>query len=64
MNKQEIITYITDAQTTRLVRIENAAPRKLKVVVSLTRPVGGMPDSIFIDHKLFPFTIALKQLAR
>jgi hypothetical protein len=61
---QETTTYITDAQTRRLSRIENASPRKLKVVVSLTPLVAGMPDSVFIDHKLFPFTIALKQLAR
>lgn len=61
---KETTTYITDAQTRQLSRIENASPRKLKVVVSLTRPTAGMPDSVFIDHKLFPFTIALKQLAR
>ncbi|RZK17508.1 MAG: hypothetical protein EOO56_17840 [Hymenobacter sp.] len=61
---QETTTYLTDAQTRVLSRIENASPRKLKVTVSLTRPVAGMPDSVFIDHKLFPFTIALKQIAR
>lgn len=61
---KETTTYITDAQTKGLSRIENASPRKLKVVVSLTPLVAGMPDSVFIDHKLFPFTIALKQIAR
>ena len=61
---KETTTYITDAQTKVLSRIENASPRKLKVVVSLTRLVAGMPDSVFIDHKLFPFTIALKQIER
>ena len=61
---KETTTYLTDAQTRVLSRIENASPRKLKVVVSLTRPVAGMPDSVFIDHKLFPFTIALKQIVR
>lgn len=61
---KEKTTYITDAQTRVLSRIENASPRQLKVVVSLTPPVAGMPDSVFIDHKLFPFTIALKQLVR
>lgn len=61
---KETTTYVTDAHTQVLSRIENASPRKLKVVVSLTRPVAGMPDSVFIDHKLFPFTIALKQLVR
>ena len=61
---KETTTYITDAQTRVLSRIENASPRKPKVVVSLTHLVAGMPDSLFIDHKLFPFTIALKQIAR
>ena len=61
---KETTTYITDARTREISRIENASPRKLKVVVSLTRPVAGMPDSVFIDHKLFPFTIALKQIVR
>lgn len=61
---KETTTYVTDAQTLQISRIENAAPRKLKVVVSLTKTVAGMPDSVFIDHKLFPFTIALKQIAR
>jgi hypothetical protein len=32
--------------------------------VTLQGRTGGMPDSVFIDHKLFPFTIALKQIAR
>ena len=61
---KETTTYFTDAQTTAISRIESAAPRKLKVVVSLTKTVTGMPDSVFIDHKLFPFTIALKQIVR
>ena len=61
---KETTTYITDEQTKVLSRIENTSPRKLKVVVSLTRPKAGMPDSVFIDHKLFPFTIALKQIER
>ena len=62
--EKETTTYVTDPQTRAISRIENAAPNKLKVVVSLTKTVAGMPDSVFIDHKLFPFTIALKQLVR
>ena len=62
--KKETTTYITDSKTKVLSRIENASARKLKVVVSLTSLVAGMPDSMFIDHKLFPFTIALKQIER
>ncbi|GAB3655183.1 hypothetical protein GCM10027594_28470 [Hymenobacter agri] len=61
---KETTTYVTDAATRQISRIENASPRKLKVVVSLTKSTAGMPDSVFIDHKLFPFTIALKQIAR
>ena len=42
----------------------NATTRMPKVVVSLTSLVAGMPDSVFVDHKLFPFTISLKQIKR
>ena len=61
---KETTTYVTDAATREISRIENASPRKPKVLVTLSGRTGGMPDSVFIDHKLFPFTIALKQLAR
>lgn len=56
--------YITDAGTRRLLRIENATARRKKVVVTLTNFTQGMPDSVFVDHKLFDFTISLKQLVR
>lgn len=61
---KETTTYVTDAATREIARIENASPRKKKVLVTLKGRTGGMPDSVFIDHQLFPFTIALKQIAR
>jgi hypothetical protein len=61
---REKTVYVTDAATQSISRIENAAARKLKVVVTLTRPRAGLPDSAFIAHQLFPFTISLKQIPR
>ncbi|MCI1186388.1 hypothetical protein MON38_03080 [Hymenobacter sp. DH14] len=63
-SSKETTTYVTDAATREISRIENASARKEKVLVTLKGRTGGMPDSVFIDHKLFPFTIALKQIAR
>lgn len=62
--RDESTVYITDEATKTVSRIENATPRKLKVVVSLTDRVAGMPDSVFVEHKLFSFTISLKQIQR
>jgi len=62
--RDETTVYITDADTKTVSHIENATPRKLKVVVALTERVAGMPDSVFVEHKLFPFTINLKQIKR
>lgn len=62
--RKETTVYITDSNTKEILRIENASARKPKVVVSLTRQNAGMPDSVFIDHKLFNFTIGLKQIPR
>lgn len=62
--RKEITTYVTDSATKVVSSIENATPTKLKVVVGLTKLVAGMPDSVFVEHKLFPFTISLKQIQR
>ena len=62
--KKESTTYITDSKTKEVSQILNATTRMPKVVVSLTSLVAGMPDSVFVDHKLFPFTISLKQIKR
>lgn len=61
---KETTMYITDVNTKALSRIENASARRQKVAVSITKLVSGMPDSVFVDHKLFPFTISLKQIIR
>lgn len=62
--KKETTTYITDARTKEISQIVNSSTRKPKVIVSLSKVVRGMPDSVFVDHKLFPFTISLKQIQR
>ncbi|MDB5235133.1 MAG: hypothetical protein JWR44_2126 [Hymenobacter sp.] len=63
-DRKETTVYITDIDTKAILRIENASPRRQKVSVTLTKLVAGMPDSVFVDHKLFPFTISLKQIIR
>ncbi|WP_345238546.1 hypothetical protein [Hymenobacter saemangeumensis] len=61
---KEFTYYITDTGVNQLYRIENTTAKRKKVVVSVTRLVQGMPDSVFVDHKLFDFTISLKQIIR
>jgi hypothetical protein len=54
--------YITDSACTHLLRAEKASRTKTIVTARLLDYSNGMPDSIFISHKKFPFTIALKRL--
>lgn len=57
----EFVYAITDAACTALTRMERASSRKAKVDLYLTN-TDGVPDSVFIDHKQFKFTIALKRI--
>ena len=62
--KKEQTYYITDATCENLLRIENASPRKTKIIVYLTPYRKGMADSIYINHQSFDFNISLKQIER
>jgi len=61
---EEFTYYITDSASYHIRRIENTTAKRRKVVVTLTNLSEGMPDSVFVDHKLFDFTISLKQIHR
>jgi hypothetical protein len=61
---KETMYYVTDSASTHLNRIEAASKHKKKVIETLTGQKHGMPDSVFIDHKLFAFTISLKQIEK
>jgi hypothetical protein len=54
--------YITDSACTHLLRAEKASRRKPFVVAEWPGFTGGTPDSVFISHTKFHFTIALKRL--
>lgn len=57
----EFVYVVTDSTCSTLTRMERASSRKAKVDVYLTN-TQGVPDSVFIDHKQFKFTIALKRI--
>jgi hypothetical protein len=61
---KELTYYITDASCDNLVRIENASPRKTKIIVYLTPYQSGMADSVYINHQSFEFNISMKQIKR
>ena len=54
--------YITDTACSHLLRAERASRTKTIVTAQLLDYSNGIPDSIFISHKQFHFTIALKRL--
>jgi hypothetical protein len=56
--------YITTSDCTDLIKIENAAKGKKKVVLALTDYKAGLPDSVYISHEKFEFNISLKQIER
>ena len=56
--------YITDANCSKLLRIENASKRKKKIIIDLSNYKSGMADSVNIAHQLFQFNINLKQIDR
>ena len=60
-DESEFVYVITDTTCSTLTRMERASSRKAKVNVYLTN-TEGVPDSVFIDHKQFKFTIALKRI--
>lgn len=56
--------YITDPQSTRLVRMERASAKKAVVEAHILYDNQEMPDSIGIEHKTFEFKIGLKRIER
>jgi hypothetical protein len=54
--------YITDAKRHIIKRIENTTDKKKKLVVELFNPAHNIADSIFLDHKLYNFSISLKKI--
>jgi len=56
--------YTTDSSCTHIKRIEDVYKGKLKILFHLTELKGGMPDSVYIDHKNYEFNISLKQIQR
>lgn len=54
--------YITDEHCSTLQRIEHAAPKKKLVSIDLQPYRKGLPDSVFIAHQTYHFTISLKQI--
>jgi hypothetical protein len=60
--KRTRLYYITDKKKTTIKRIENTTDKKKKLVVELFNPAHGIADSIFLDHKLYQFSISLKKI--
>jgi len=54
--------YVTDARQHAIKRIENTTDKKKKLVVELFNPIHNVADSIFLDHKLYKFSINLKRI--
>jgi len=54
--------YITDGKQHTIKRIENTTDKKKKLVVELFNPINNVADSIFLDHKLYKFSISLKKI--
>jgi hypothetical protein len=60
-DESEFVYVITDSTCSTLSRMERASSRKAKVDVYLSN-TQGVPDSVFIDHQQFKFTISLKRI--
>jgi hypothetical protein len=56
--------YITDSTCSRLLSSELGSSRKKLVTADIIGRSGKIPDSMFIEHHNFNFTIALKKLER
>lgn len=54
--------YITDADCSRIVRMERGSKRKKVSTIFSTADDRNIPDSIRIQHHNFDFTITLKRL--
>ncbi|ULQ51467.1 hypothetical protein [Flavihumibacter fluvii] len=61
---KKISYYITDSLCNELYRAELASKRKKLVTVQLYNTIGQVPDSMFVQHFNFNFTISLKKLER
>ncbi|MDO7875811.1 hypothetical protein Q5H93_13795 [Hymenobacter sp. ASUV-10] len=60
--KSTRLYYVTDAKQRVIKRIENTTDKKKKLVVELFNPIRNVADSIFLDHKLYKFSISLKKI--
>lgn len=56
--------YITDSTVNKLVRMERASNKKTVVEATMENYINGIPDTIFVSHKKFDFTIGLKRIER
>ena len=63
-NGKEETFYIADEKCTQLTRVENVFNHHKKVIINMVGRKGEMPDSAYIAHQTFDFTINLKQLKR
>ena len=63
--ENEYIYLVSDSTCSQFVRLESASSRKVKVTMTRTMPEGShTPDSVFIQHRNFKFTITLKRIQR
>ena len=58
---KEFSYYITDSNCANLKRIECSSKNKKKTIVTFSPYKNDFPDSIFIEHQLYNFTISLKK---
>ena len=63
-NKNEETYYITQNNCNKLSRVEYAVDNHKKIIINMQGNKGEMPDSAYIAHQNFDFTISLKQLIR
>ncbi len=58
----EKIWLVTDQSCTKLIKVLRSSKRKEMVELSRYPSAAATPDSVWINHKTFNFTIALKKL--
>lgn len=63
-HKKDIDYYLLDKNCEKLFKIENANTSQKKLIMDLTERKNGMPDSVYVAHQKFDFTISLKQLSK
>lgn len=56
--------YITDSSSNHLIRMERASKRKTVVEATTQNYSSGIPDSIYVSHTKFNFTISLKRIVQ